>query len=324
MVDLDHFRVGKYRFSIKAKERLFLPPYKGSALRGGFGSMFKEITCFQRDLKAVCSSCILKGNCPYFYVFETAPLAKPEVMAKTDSAPRPFVIEPPLEEKEAYEKNETFDFNLILMGKALDYLYYFILVFKELGREGFGFKRSQYDLTAVKHINPLTQKEKTVYHGEDEKIIEQPLFITGEEIKGHFESKKVNSLQIEFKTGTRIKYQGSYISTPEMAILLRNLLRRLNLLSYFHHNGKILEYKMQDIDSLVGNVNITENDIKWHDWKRYSKRQRNKMDLGGFTGKVVYAGPLKQFIHILFIGSLVHIGKNTTFGLGKYELSYMD
>ena len=44
------------------------------------------------------------------------------------------------------------------------------------------------------------------------------------------------------------------------------------------------------------------------------------MKLGGFVGQVTYAGDLEPFLPLLRLGTLVHIGKGTTFGLGKYEV----
>jgi len=44
------------------------------------------------------------------------------------------------------------------------------------------------------------------------------------------------------------------------------------------------------------------------------------MHFGGFIGEAWYEGPLEQFIDYLLLGSEIHIGKNSTFGLGKYEV----
>ena len=40
----------------------------------------------------------------------------------------------------------------------------------------------------------------------------------------------------------------------------------------------------------------------------------------GFTGEVVYEGELNQFYPYLKAGEVIHIGKNTAFGLGKYKV----
>ena len=45
-VSLDHFKLACYELTIHPVEPLELPPYKGSALRGGFGHTFKRLACF--------------------------------------------------------------------------------------------------------------------------------------------------------------------------------------------------------------------------------------------------------------------------------------
>jgi hypothetical protein len=44
------------------------------------------------------------------------------------------------------------------------------------------------------------------------------------------------------------------------------------------------------------------------------------MLMGGMIGKVTYRGPIGEFMPILRYAYKVHIGKGTTFGLGKIEL----
>ena len=44
------------------------------------------------------------------------------------------------------------------------------------------------------------------------------------------------------------------------------------------------------------------------------------MSLGGVTGTVTYEGDLSDFIQLLRLGEYVHVGKGTSFGLGKYEI----
>ena len=52
---------------------LMLPEYKGSTLRGAFGSTFKQIACVAQD--AHCDHCQVRSTCVYHYVFETPPPA---------------------------------------------------------------------------------------------------------------------------------------------------------------------------------------------------------------------------------------------------------
>jgi hypothetical protein len=136
-----------FQFSLVPLEPIILPPYKGSTLRGGFGSTFRRIVCVTRDKK--CRECLLKGKCVYSYVFETPPPADTVIMRKYEAAPHPFVIEPPLEQKRVYNPEEDLLFGLVLVGRAIDYLPYFIYTFDELGKAGLGKGRGKYELKTV-------------------------------------------------------------------------------------------------------------------------------------------------------------------------------
>ncbi|MCL0107358.1 hypothetical protein M1N63_02925 [Thermodesulfovibrionales bacterium] len=76
-----------------------------------------------------CYTCTLSEKCAYAYIFETSPAKSSEKLKNLREIPRPFVIEPPPETKMVYNQGETLQFNLILIGKAIDYLPYFIFTF---------------------------------------------------------------------------------------------------------------------------------------------------------------------------------------------------
>ena len=44
------------------------------------------------------------------------------------------------------------------------------------------------------------------------------------------------------------------------------------------------------------------------------------MQLGGLVGRVTYAGDLTEFVPFVALGAYLHVGKNATFGLGKYRV----
>lgn len=46
--------------------------------------------------------------------------------------------------------------------------------------------------------------------------------------------------------------------------------------------------------------------------------ERKKMEFIGFTGTLAFKGDITPFTPWLKIGEIIHIGKNTSFGFGKY------
>jgi len=306
------FEIAKFDFSIISEERLLLPPFKGSTLRGGFGSVFKRIICLERG--GDCSRCILKEKCVYLYIFETPPPEDAKMMRKYPKAPHPFVLTPPTDERSQYNKGDRLNFELLLIGNAIDYLPYFIFVFSELGKRGLGKGRGKFRIDAVWSIKD--GKKVKIFDGERG-------ILTGKYDRISFnlvdEGEKIKRLRLNFITPTRIKFGGKYTDNVEFSIIFRNLLRRISLLSYFHCNEELdLDYK--GMIKKAEEVRTLEKDVRWVDIERYSTRQGTRMKIGGFVGEASYEGELSPFLPFLRLGEFVHLGKGTSFGLGKYRI----
>jgi len=307
----------KLRFYLEAEEPIVLPPYKGSALRGGFGATFKKIACVIK--KNSCFECLLKNQCAYAYIFETSPPEGTSIlkMEKYESIPRPFIIEPPKENKKFYESKEKFYFDLVLIGKAINYLPYFILVFSELGRIGLGRGKGKFKLLEVfnKNMKIYSDALKTLKNIEPESI-EIPEFINLD--RSDFEDKEII---IEFKTPVRLKYNRDLVVKLEFFILITNLLRRLNLLNYFHGDAKQPAWDHKKLIELAKEVKIKNDCLYWYDWERYSGRQDTRMKMGGFVGDITFEGIVGPVMPLIKAGEVLHVGKGTAFGLGKYGIT---
>ena len=318
---LNNFPLAKFQLTISPIDKIILPKYKGSTFRGGFGHAFKKVVCvsFHKD----CSGCMLKEKCIYSYVFETPPPKDTTIMRKYPYAPHPFIIEPPIDEKTEFDENDNLDFGLILIGKVIDYLPYFIFTFNELGKIGLGKGMGKYQLIEVKNIvkNNDIIEESVIYKGDGKILNNKYKILSSEDIIN--QTKKFNkkeSIELQFITPTRIKYKNKLISDLEFHILIRNLLRRISLLLYFHCDEE-LDIDFKEVIEKSKEIITETSDLEWYDWERYSHRQDERMSLGGFIGKITFKGDIKEYLPILFLGQYTHIGKQTSFGLGKYEMT---
>lgn len=313
---LPNIKLSSYQFNLKAEDKILLPPYKGSTFRGGFGHAFKKVVCAVRDKD--CDECLLKGRCIYSYIFETPPHEGTEILRKYDKAPHPFVIEPPLETKGLYKQGETLAFNLILIGKAIDYLPYFIYTFEELGRIGIGRGKGRYELREV------SCEGESIYNSMDRQLKItpsnntplSPLKLRGDERGVTLNFKLIT---LNFLTPTRIIVNEDLVVDLEFHHLIRSLLRRISTLSYFH-DGKRLELDFKGLIQRAQDVIVKERDTRWYDWERYSARQETRMKMGGILGSAIFSGDLSEFMPYLLLGLHLHVGKGTSFGLGKYEI----
>src|SRR5260370_5725302 len=150
---LTGFSCARSRFVLQASPPPHLSAFAGSTLRGGFGHVFKRTVCVWQP--GDCPRCLLKATCAYPYVFETAPPPDAEKLRGLEQVPRPFVLEPPEGGgRQSYRAGERFDFGLVLAGRGIGYLPYFVLTFGELGRTGLGADRGRFDVVEVLAEHP--------------------------------------------------------------------------------------------------------------------------------------------------------------------------
>ena len=145
--------IGLFRFRIAPLQPLLVPVVnKGNMLRGGFGHAFRRLCCIPQcnDTR----SCPLTASCPYKAVFEPSPPPGVESLSKNHDIPRPFVFRAPHTRQTRYEKGEPFEFEVVLIGRAVDFLPYFVLSFRELAAEGLGLNRAKCNLERVEQIRP--------------------------------------------------------------------------------------------------------------------------------------------------------------------------
>ena len=305
-----------YRFTLEAEETLRLPVYKGSAFRGGFGAAFRKVACALR--RTECDTCLLRPRCPYAYIFETFPDRETEMLrvGTHEKAPHPFVIEPPLEQTRIYEPGQTLSFNLVLIGRGTDYLPYFVYAFEELGKMGIGRGRGRYRLERIEIDN-----EQIYDAGQRILKPDTPKRLNVSWDNDRRGNGSTSSVRLVFQSPARVMYQRTLTSDLDFKILMTALLRRLLLLTSFHCDQSTPPWDHKEVIREATEVVTTGNDLTWWDWERYSSRQKTRMKMGGVVGEVSYSGAMDRFLPILKAGEIFRVGKGTSFGLGKYELS---
>ena len=311
MSPLQNFRLARYRVILTALSTIVMPPYAGSTLRGGFGHAFRKMVCTQGPID--CRDCTLKAVCPYPYIFETAPFEGATQLRTYGDVPRPFVIDP-LDTRGEYRQGESFVFRLTLIGRAIDYLPYFLVSFRELGEIGIGKGRGRFQLTQV-----LTDGGESIYDGDTQMVHNRNNALSFDEIQQEAESLPNDALTVHLLTPTRITHEGQITDKLPFHLFWRRLIGRISALGYFHC-GESLELDFKGRIAQAETVQTVQTELRWHDWTRYSSRQNQKMQLGGLVGSVTYAGDLGVFLPFVALGAFLHVGKNATFGLGKYKV----
>jgi hypothetical protein len=319
-MSLDHFYVNRYRFTIKAKEKLTLPAYKGTTIRGGFGITFRRMVCYQPEVET-CDDCLLRYNCPYTHLFDTYPPPDAAVLRHQSDVPLPLIIEPPLDEKRDYLPGETLTFHVTLVGEANRYLSYVAVAFQELGRRGLGKQRGHFSLHALEAVHPYTDEAALVHHESRPALIQAtslPVYFS--ECGSRAGDLPTDEIALQFLTPTRLKDAGQIVSeTPSFHVIWRALMRRISSLSYFHC-GQQWNADYRGLVEASRSIEMVTGDTRWATYSRYSTRQEQRIAISGVEGTVKYRGNLRPFLPFLVLGELIHVGKATVFGNGRYQI----
>lgn len=303
----------KYSFICRFEDEAILPPYKGSTFRGVFGLALKKVACALK--RQECADCLLKNRCLYARVFET-PLALGVPKGSRISAPpHPFVIEPPLTDKMEFRAGDDLACDLLLFGEVNHSLPYFVYAFEQMGAIGIGKRvngsRGRFTLKSVK------KGDVSIYSESDQNLrLSEPV----QDLMPADGGNSNSSIRVRLDTPLRLKFENEIKADLPFHVLVRAMLRRVSsLLNTWGDGEPDLDYK--GLIERAADVRTADNALRWFDWKRYSNRQERKMFMGGMLGSVVYEGDLEEYLPLLHFCENVHLGKNTSFGLGKIRLA---
>lgn len=299
--------IARYRFTFEVGDSMLLPTYAGSTIRGVFGHALRKTACMTK--MSECGSCPLRMSCPYTTIFdvqEDSRLGK----GQAQNPPAPYIIEAPEDKKRHYDIGDALSFNVVLFGIARQHLALIIYTLQQAFSRGVGPGKAKASLSQVDV--QTDDGWQTIYTVESPKIQEHKNTIT-------LPSCYAESYCLQIKTPMRIQVAGEGLGIYRVnpRALLLQLLRRVETISllYLNHSLKLDKEVIDQLESVQ-----SEAQLSWQDWKRYSNRQQQEMSLGGIIGEWTLQHIPPAFAQLLYIGQWLHIGKQTVFGHGRYEL----
>jgi hypothetical protein len=323
-VDLfEELGLGLFRFSIVPMEPLYVPATnKCNMLRGAFGQAFRKLCCIPecRDAK----SCPISAACPYKLLFEPSPPKNSNLLSKSQDIPRPFVFRAPETNQTCYNPGEAFQFELILVGRALNYLPYFAIAFRNLAEMGIGLNRAKCSLDKIEEINPHggDSEPKIIYGGNDKYIKAAEGISAGKWIRERLLTRGMGTTRvtIRFMTPTFLRADGNIVERPEFHHVFKRLRDRISSLSSFFGPGDI-NIDFREIGKRAEDVRTIEVETNWLNRCRTSSKTHQRHELSGFIGEAVYEGELNEFLPWLALGEMVHVGRHAAWGNGRIEVS---
>jgi hypothetical protein len=312
-------RFGRYVLTVLFEDDTLLPKYLGSTLRGAFGASLKTSLC--GNLARACESCRIAARCLYARTFEPRSFAGDTRLHGGIEPPPAYVIEPPTGHPPRLGKGDTLAFTLLLFGEANSYVPFFLNAFEVMGRRGIS-RRVDESGRGMFSLHDVHQKEgHSLFDNSTGRLMGQP-------VVRHMRMEPLPDgnpldLKVALQTPLRLKFHNQLRDTLPFHVLVRAALRRISSVFAFHGDGSPdLDYK--HLVAAANSVQICSSQLQWLDWERYSNRQKRRMLLGGMVGSVRYASVPRIYHPILETGSVLHLGKQSTFGLGKLTLHWSD
>ena len=293
-------------YTFRAQDDMILPNYTGSALRGVFGSSLRRICCLARQEN--CGGCRLITTCPYAVIFESKAGLKNRYV-------NPYVIEPLPFGKRLIKKGECFSFRKILFGREIKQLSFIILAWVKGMQGGMGRTKSRAELVQIVQHHP--ERDIYLYGGDDSQLDNAENLYPIEIPEG------IKAVEIQIQTPLRIQREKHPITPAEITAgdFVSGLVRRLELLYTSHTDLPPFWGEKARILAEAKELTMAKKNLHWQDWTRWSGRQKQHISLGGIIGTFELIGEMRSIIPLLMAGSMVHIGKSTVMGLGKYVLT---
>lgn len=284
--------------------------YLGQTLRGALGLSLKRLCCHSTN--AACDSCFLQSKCAYSVIFEGVPPANRSLMRKYPRIPKPFVLCVSIDSKQMFKQGEDLKFGIRLFGPAVDLYPYIIEAVRSMLERGLGRDRIPIRLEEV------SGNGVRIYHHGDKQIQQFPI----RQLRISTSSSATwQDIEITFITPLRLQVDGKITRKPHLNDLMLALVRRLTILTEFygnpisHENGKRVL-----LDAATG-AEIVQSNLQWYSLPRFSRRQKRRIPLGGIIGYCRYKWPDASINPEPWLraASILHVGKATSFGLGRID-----
>lgn len=301
MIPAEGFSFACYRFTLRLANAVRMPGYKGDIFHRALGHGLAQVG-------------------PRFGQLFYQPQKPPDWPHPGQTPPKPFMLIPPLEERQDYGPGDTMELGLILYGEALQYLMIAFAALEAVGRVK--------GLTGGGH-GCFTIQQVTQLHGGTPRILFQDdqwwariIPTTARDIFA-FAPNAVRAVTIHSVTRIRLKNRGGLVrDAPPLTVLTERLLGRVNTLAAIYCGGLMLTPDDKtELATLAAGASIEDAHMRWRDWRRPGGREGEAMQFGGLLGRISYRDVPAPLLPWLSLGQWIGVGGKTSFGLGLYEMT---
>jgi hypothetical protein len=306
----------------------------GSRLRGGYGRVLKEGLCDHKEIPD-CRDCPRFRECDYPRLFEPVRTRAESVAADAPlkhkiNLPRAFVIDPPLVQANQYRRGDVVTFGFVSIGPMCQSIAYPVLAFERFEQTAapeYNPQVARFRLGAVRDMLaggcPIYESGKL--NPAIASDISNFLLEAHGGMDGELEVEFVTPVTVVNKEARQRDPQSGVVLFDDFYDLVYNLANRVGGLWQLYGldwpgQPGFFRWRDQLLKASRG-ITTVQRDLQMVRAWGYSNRQHAERPLGGFTGKMRFAGDFSPFVELLGIGEIVHVGNQTAFGLGRCLLS---
>ncbi len=301
-------RYVKLHFTLEYIEACTVPEHKVSAIRGGIGEMLLRQFCI-RDRN--CEKCDFLSECPVQRILYSKPEIEPAFMGQGDSVG--YVIECEDHREEVDEGDET-RLNILLFGKSIIHFSQILEALHILGMQGYGKNCARFVITSITN----TLGEELLEDGSIRMDRYQIRLVSDYVEYRKRQLKKEGydgTCTLQFSSPVTIKHQGQFIHDFQPDALLAAAARRVYILNCYEGIDTDRHALQEGLEAVKEAQSCRQVKVD-----RYSSRKGEKMTLHGFMGSVRLTDVSERALEMLLVCELIHIGKNTSFGFGRYRI----
>lgn len=299
-------RYVKLHFCIEYIEDCRVPVNKASALRGGMGEMLLRANCIRNR---ECGACDFQAECIVQRTMYSKMEIQPEFMSQGDSVG--YVIECE-DYHDTFAAGDQMRFQLILFGKTIVYFSQFLNAFYALGQQGYGRENARFVIRSVSNTTGqpiLTGSDVHMERYQVGKVADYVDYRMGQIGNGFH-----GMASLKFQSPLTLRIQGKVLTEFQIEAILNAVYRRVYMLDCFEGISTEPKREWKNMPVVLSQEHRTVR------VKRYSFRKGEKMPLEGLEGVLHLAEVDEEMLRLLLAGELIHIGKHTSFGFGRYRV----
>lgn len=293
-------------------ESSVLPMYKTSALRGGMGEMLLMANCVHDQYRYdhaknpagnPCAGCEFEEDCLVRRILYSEYEIRPAFVPPGESTGYIFECE---DYRRTVSAGDAMNFHLLLFGKTIVFLNPIMQSLFMLGNAGLGGNHARFEITKVRN----QFGDAVMQNGQ---IFKQKYRAQTVLDYVNYRLKHPMMFNMTVRTPMTLKFHGEELASFDAEAILRAACRRIFMLDCYEG------IETQSMRPMLELPEITQQWAIPMEVPRYSGTHDRRIFLHGIRGTVMWDHLGEETYAVLLAGELLHIGKNVTFGFGKYR-----